>query len=156
MKPMKLRQIAHSAVAILLYGMLTACAGAPLPPADNGASRAMAIPQDDGMLARGLRDELRERGWSLLEYDADALARNRGYAGLARQAKYRLTLSGDRIGNCRGGTPSFLYNIAVIENSTGDVQLGLTGANCLDTTVTRFAEGLDRKALVIPTVGAGG
>jgi hypothetical protein len=153
---MKLRNTVHSAVAILLYGMLTACAGAPLPPADNGSSRAMAVPGDEGMLAQRLRESLRERGWSLIEYDADALGRNRGYAGLARQAKYRLTLSGDRIGNCRGGTPSFLYNLAVIENASGRVDLALTGASCLDTVVTRFEADLDRKELVIPTVGAGG
>ncbi|WP_353111527.1 hypothetical protein [Salinisphaera dokdonensis] len=150
------RKILLTALAILLYGMLTACAGAPLPPADNGASRAMAVPQDDGMLAQRLRQSLNDRGWSLIEYDADALNRNRGYGGLAGQAKYRLTLSSDRIGNCRGGTPSFLYNIAVIENATGHVDLALTGANCLDTTVTRFEAGLDRRELVVPTVGAGG
>jgi len=36
------------------------------------------------------------------------------------------------------------------------VGLALTGANCLDTTATRFEEGLDRQQLVVPTVGAGG
>lgn len=153
---MKLRNIVRSALAILLYGMLTACAGAPLPPADNGSSRAMAVPEDDGMLAKRLRESLSDRGWSLIEYNAEALSRNRGYGGLATQAKYRLTLSSDRIGNCRGGTPSFLYNVAVIENATGHVDLALTGANCLDTTVTRFEDGLDRRELVVPTVGAGG
>lgn len=153
---MKPRNLRHTAIAILLYGMLTACAGAPLPPADNGSARAMAVPADDGMLAQQVRETLRDRGWSLLEYDADALERNRGYTGLARQAKYRLTLSGDRIGNCRGGRPSFLYNLAVIENASGRVDLALTGANCLDTAITRFEDGLDRNQLVVPTVGAGG
>lgn len=153
---MKFRHIIHTAVAIVLYGMLTACAGAPLASSDNASAQAMAVPESDDLLAQRLRQSLGERGWTLIEYDAEALDRNRGYAGLARQAKYRLTLSADRIGNCRGGTPSFLYNIAVIENASGKVGLALTGANCLDTTAMRFEEGLDRQQLVVPTVGAGG
>lgn len=150
------RNLRRTTIAVLLYGMLTACAGAPLPPTDNGSTHAMAVPTDDGMLATRARQSLRDRGWSLLEYDTDALDRNHGYDGLAQQAKYRLTLSGDRIGNCRGGRPSFLYNITVIENATGRVGLALTGANCLDTAISRFENGLDRKQLVVPTVGAGG
>lgn len=153
MKPCNLRR---TAIATLLYGMLTACAGAPLPATDNGASRAMALPAVEGMLAEQVRASLRDRGWSLLQYDAEALDRSRDYDGLARRAKYRLTLSDDRIGNCRGGRPSFVYNITVIDNATGRVGLALTGANCLDTAISRFEDGLERNALVVPTVGAGG
>ncbi|MES1941302.1 hypothetical protein T5B8_13740 [Salinisphaera sp. T5B8] len=153
---MTLRKIPSLALAIMLYGMLSACAGAPLPSADNGAARAVAVPGDDGVLVERLRASLRERGWALMSYDAAALERSRAYDSLARQAKYRLTLSEDRIGNCRGGTPSYLYNAAMIENLSGDVVFALTGANCLDTVISRFADGLDRNDLIVPRIGAGG
>ena len=155
-KPMTLRKIPSIALAITLYGMLSACAGAPLPPADNGASRAVAVPAGDGLLLERLRASLRARGWALMSYDANALEQNRAYNGLARQAKYRLTLSEDRIGNCQDGMPSFLYNAAVIENLNGHVVFALTGANCLDTTILRFEAGLDRNDLQVPRIGAGG
>ena len=99
---------------------------------------------------------MRERGWALMSYDAAALDRNRAYDSLARQARYRLTLSEDRIGNCRGGMPSFIYNAAMIENRGGAVVFALTGAHCLDDVISRFATGLDRNGLIAPTVGAGG
>lgn len=152
---MKARKIALFLAAVMLYGMLTACAGAPLVPADANAD-AMAVPIDDGPLGEPLRAQLHDNGWSLVEYDADALARNREYRMLARHAKYRLTLSADRIGNCRGETPSFLYNIAVIENASGTVRLALTGASCVDTIMERFAAGLERQGLTWPRVGVGG
>ncbi|MBS64487.1 hypothetical protein [Salinisphaera sp.] len=154
---MKPRKTPLTALAIVLYGMLTACASAPLPaPVDDASTRAVAVPAGDGLLLERLRASLRERGWALMSYDAAALDRNRAYDSLARQARYRLTLSEDRIGNCRGGMPSFIYNAAMIENRGGTVVFALTGAHCLDDVISRFATGLDRNGLIAPTVGAGG
>ncbi|GAB3670728.1 hypothetical protein [Salinisphaera aquimarina] len=140
---------------LLLSGMLNACANTP-PPArasDNGyrPDVTVAVTQDTGMLAQGLSRSLRQHGWTLIGYDADALQGNRDYQSLARRARYRLTLSSDRIGDCRSGEPSFLYNVAMIENASGDVALALTGATCLATAIRDFDTDLRRKHLIVPS-----
>jgi len=138
-------------LSLLCFGMLSACASTSQPAASvatNLASRhTIAVPAADDMLARALRDRLSARGWSLIQYDANALQDSRGYLGLAHQARYRLTLSNRRIGDCRSGEASFVYNVALIENQSGDVLMGLTGADCRGRVLKRFDTTLDRKHL---------
>jgi len=138
-------------ISLLCIGMLSACAGtAPPPPATSmtmAAQSTIAVPANDDMLARALHDRLGARGWALIQYDAQALQNSRDYPGLARQAQYRLTLSNKRIGACRSGEASFIYNIALIENQSGDVLVGLTGADCRARIIERFDTALDRKQL---------
>jgi len=147
-----------AALCLLCYGMLTACASTSPPmraatPATLYPAQTIAVPADNGMLAQSLRTSLTQHGWSLMQYDPAALQGSRGYSGLAAQARYRLTLSSERIGDCRSGDASFLYNIALIENNGGDVLIGLTGANCRATAIQRFESALERKQLTRPANG---
>lgn len=138
-------------ISLLCISMLSACAGTAQPPPaasmNVAAQSTIAVPANDDMLARALRDRLSAHGWSLIQYDAQALQNSRGYQGLARQAQYRLTLSNKPIGACRSGEASFIYNIALIENQSGDVRVGLTGADCSARIIERFDTALDRRQL---------
>lgn len=145
---------------VLACGLLGACVSAPrtseTAPGVATGMDTIAVPRDTGMLAQGLRRSLDARGWRLTDYDAGRLEQTRDYQALARRARYRLTLSSDRIGDCRSGDPSFLYNVAVIENQSGRVPLALTGANCLRTAIGKFEQGLDRKQLIAPEAATSG
>lgn len=161
---MTVRAVLSTTFVLIAAALLTGCAGAPAVRAADAAvdpDTVVAVPPGESALADQLRRRLSARGWSLTRYDPVELERNRGYAQLARRARYRLTLSAERIGNCRAEEPSFLYNLALISNQSGDVAVALTGAQCVTTTLKRFDEALDRKRIAAPgrattSGGAGG
>lgn len=146
------KPIVATVVACTL-GVLTACAHDPglqavQAPPDPAAT--VAVPHEQNALADQLRNALSARGWTLTNYDASTLQAQAGYAELARRARYRLTLSADRIGYCRGGQPSFLFNTALVENATGAVPVAMTGAHCLTTAKREFDAALDRHRIRAP------
>jgi len=152
---MHTRTLFSTVLIVVLCAGLAACASSPpaRPTAPAGAN-TIAVPDNDNSLAQQLHGSLRARGWSLIQYDPDALQDNRAYGRLAQRAQYRLTLSATRIGACRDSAPSFLYNLALIENRSGDVTLALTGASCITTATRRFEDGLDRNGLRAPNSSA--
>lgn len=152
---MTVRDSVLIAVIFLLAGALGACANSPAAtPTPTANPRptdiSIAVPGQRNMLSQRLRRTLGERGWSLTHYDPDTLQGSRDYDRIAQRARYRLTLKANRIGDCRSGEPSFLYNLALIENASGNVRLALAGASCLSTIIERFQADLDRKQPVVP------
>lgn len=149
---------AHAAVLLLLVGpLLAACTGNAGVRTDTGpgaGDTVIAVPATGGMLGDRLRRSLSQRGWSLLRYDPEALERSRDYARLAAQARYRLTLTARRIGNCGSEMPSYIYNTALIANENGHVALALTGADCLDSVAARFESELARRRITPPETAA--
>lgn len=148
----------HAAVLLLLLGpVLAACAGNAGVHTDRGpdaGDSVIAVPDTGDMLGDRLRRSLSQRGWSLLRYEPDALERNRDYARLAEKARYRLALTGRRIGNCGSDMPSYIYNTALIANENGHVALALTGADCLDNVAARFESELARRRITPPDAAA--
>lgn len=150
---MNLRTPILVAVSGLFCLVLGACAGRAPGPTGSPARQPDAtiiVPGEESALAQDLRRNLAERGWTLTRYDAAMLKGNVDYEAMARKARYRLTLSGTQIGACRNGEPSFLYNLAIIENRSGDVPLALSGVSCLKTVIRDFANQLDQKQIVPP------
>lgn len=148
--------IARAAAVALLSGLLLfGCASQPAPKASQASSggnhyapqQSIIVPDQQTVLADKLRQALAERGWHLIGYSKDMTSGHADYQAMARQAKYRLTLLGTSIGRCRNGDPSFLYRIALIENTGGSVPVALSGADCLSPIIDEFATDLDEKQL---------
>ncbi|MES1927052.1 hypothetical protein [Salinisphaera sp. T31B1] len=142
--------------SLLCCALISACAATPKtqrPARPAAASHTVAVPAADDPLGQGLQASLTDRGWSLMQYDPSALADNRGYQRLSTLARYRMTLSSKRIGDCRNGDASYLYNVAVIENDGGGVIAAMTGAQCRETAIERFGDELDRKRFSPPASG---
>lgn len=152
----------HPRTCFAALVIVTLCAGlaacATQPPSATPAARTgldtIAVPEGHNDLGVQLQHSLTQHGWSLTRYNPDVLQQSRTYDQLARRARYRLTLSTTRIGACRDGAPSFFYNLALIENRSGDVALALTGASCIGTAVQKFEDGLNRKNIRPPQKAA--
>lgn len=104
-------------------------------------------PADHGALADRLRQTLHARGWRLVGYSANMTRGKDNYRAMARRARYRLTLQSSPISACDTGDKSYRYQIALIENATGDAPVTLSGADCLNTIDEAFTTALDRDAI---------
>lgn len=147
------RSLAHPAALALALAILAGCAHHP-PSAgpDQGGNTyaprdSIIVPDEQSVLSQRLRQALAERGWHLVGYSGDMTSGHADYQAMARRAKYRLTLMGTPVGRCRNGDPSFLYRIAIIQNTDGDVPVAMSGAECLGPIVAEFADDLDQKQL---------
>ena len=147
------RSFSNAVILAVLVVVATGCAHRPGGSTSNQGGNNYApresiiVPDNQSPLAGQLRRALAERGWHLIGYSGDMISGHADYQAMARQAKYRLTLMGTKIGACRNGDRSFLYRIAIIENKNGDVPVAMSGASCLTPIIDEFSTDLDQKQL---------
>lgn len=147
--------IRRAAIAILpSVIMIAGCAGQPSSPARHPSLPATSpastiiVPTTQNPLANAIRQTLSTNGWQITGNQSAGTSNTPADArSMARQARYRLTLTASPSGDCRSGEPSFMYRLSVIENASGKVPLAMSGADCLGAISQQFQQELTEDGL---------
>ena len=141
-------------IVLMLCAVLAACNASKLQSYGtiDQSDRSITVPPGGGGLAGVLKDRLRQAGWRLSVSAAPlrmtgTLALVAGMSnGREMRTRYQLLVASDNVGVCIFDGHMVVYDLSVIDNTTGAEVITESGRECDESAADKVMRILDGKS----------